>query len=59
MKEKGRFSINKRDRKSTRKSLEELRDEGSDPIDGDHVQGGWLQFGGGKIANDDKNKQQE
>lgn len=58
MKDKGKFSISKRDKKSTRKSLEELREDGSDPIDGDNVQGGWLQFGGGKITDDDKDKQQ-
>jgi len=58
MKDKGKFSISKRDKKSTRKSLEELREDGSDPIDGDNVQGGWLQFGGGKISDDDKDKKQ-
>jgi len=39
--------------------LDELREDGSDPIDGDNVEGGWLQFGGGKITGDEKDKQQD
>ena len=52
MKAKGKFSISKRDKKSTRKSLEELKEDGKDQIDGDDVQGGWLQFGCGKNSDD-------
>ncbi|MEO6286725.1 MAG: hypothetical protein ABIN80_25280 [Dyadobacter sp.] len=56
MKKKDRFSISKLDKKSTRKSLEELKEDGKDQIDGDDVQGGWLQFGGGKATDEDKEK---
>ncbi|WP_157488254.1 hypothetical protein [Dyadobacter crusticola] len=58
MKKKDRFSISKLDKKSTRKSLDELKEDGKDQIDGDDVQGGWLQFGGGKTNDDDKEKLQ-
>jgi hypothetical protein len=56
MKKKDRFSISKLDKKSTRKSLDELKEDGKDQIDGDEVQGGWLQFGGGKATDQDKEK---
>lgn len=56
MKKKDRFSISKLDKKNTRKSLDELKEDGKDQIDGDDVQGGWLQFGGGKTTDDDQEK---
>ncbi|WP_161597142.1 hypothetical protein [Dyadobacter flavalbus] len=56
MKEKGRFSISKKDKKSSKKSLDELKEDGRNQIDGDDVQGGWLQFGGGKMSDDEKDK---
>lgn len=52
MKKKPRFSISKDDKKTSKKSLDELRKESGDQIDGDDVQGGWLQFGGGIITAD-------
>ncbi|WP_192579123.1 hypothetical protein [Dyadobacter aurulentus] len=56
MKEKGRFSISRKDKKSSKKSLDELKEDGRDQIDGGDVQGGWLQFGGGKMSDDEKDK---
>ncbi|MCF0052412.1 hypothetical protein LXM25_20250 [Dyadobacter sp. LJ53] len=56
MKEKGRFSISRKDKKSSKKSLDELKEDGRDQIDGGDVQGGWLQFGGGKMPDDEKDK---
>lgn len=56
MKSKGKFSISQRDKKSTKKSLDELKEAGQGQIDGEDVQGGWLQFGGGPPSADDPEK---
>jgi hypothetical protein len=44
MAKKKRFSIDPRDKKNARKSIEELMKEKGNRIIGDDIQGGWVEY---------------